>query len=164
MCLLLAPSMAVCWSTHAHLPSASILQSLCPTFLFILEPSCPEAVMPGSVPIPHKASCSLQMVASSPLHALRNKAMFQWRYHFTGRPSRAIRIGWKKVIQTIREPRPRWYSDEQNDKLPSQTGSGFTETINFHVFLRASKKSPSFPTWIADESALAGTKAILLLK
>lgn len=113
---------------------------------------------------PHSASCSLQMVSSSPLHALRSKPVFQWHYHFPGRPGKAIRIGWKEVIQTIREPRPCLYSNEQNDKLPSQAGSGFTESINFCVFFRASKKSPSFPTQMADDSALAGTKGILLLK
>lgn len=45
-----------CWSTHVCLPPTKALQSLTPTFLFILEPSCPEAVVSGSVLIPHSSS------------------------------------------------------------------------------------------------------------
>lgn len=80
---------------------------------------------------------------------------------FPGRPGRN---GWKEVIQTIREPRARWYSAEYNDKLPSEAGSGFTESINFHVFLSTSKKSPSFSTHMADDCALAGRIGSLLVK
>lgn len=81
-------------------------------------------------------------------------------YHF----SRKTRNGWKEVIQTIREPRARWYSAEYNDKLLSEAGSGFTESINFHVFLSTSKKSPSFSTHMADDCALAGRIGSLLVK
>lgn len=99
--------------------------------------------------------------SSAFLWSLRPPAAGHGTITFPGRPGRN---GWKEVIQTIREPRARWYSAEYNDKLLSEAGSGFTESINFHVFLSTSKKSPSFSTHMADDCALAGRIGSLLVK
>lgn len=110
------------------LPSSS--HSPCAPRLLTFEPSCP-ASGPGSVPVSHSGSCSLQVVATSPLHALGDRTVFQSHSHFSGRPGKAIRIGrrWCKPSE----------SEDLTDKLSSEARSGVTETSDFHCFSKPPK-------------------------
>lgn len=112
----------VCLLKYPCLPSSS--HSPCAPRLFTFEPSCPEA---GSVSVPHSGSCSLQVLATSPLNALGERTEFQWHSHFSGRPGKAIKLAGSRWCKSSE-------SQSDTDKLPSETRSGVTETTGCHCF------------------------------